>query len=252
MKVILLDDEKLATELLALKLRKLGMGVEIIAQFNQPEVALETLRTTPFDLLFLDIEMPRLNGFDLLAQLDPFSFDVIFTTAYDQYAIRAFRYSALSYLLKPIREDELREVIVRWQQRSVRQLHQAQLSLLREQYQTPTTAPRSRIALPTNEGHAIVEIADIVRCMADASYTHIYLTNNRTLLICRTLKEVEQALDTSGFVRTHHSHLINPAYLTKIVRQDGGYLLMADGAQVPVTKLKRDWLLEQIGGIERT
>ncbi len=252
MNVILIDDEKLATELLAMKLQKLRMGINVVAQFNQPEAALETLRTTPFDLLFLDIEMPRLNGFDLLSQLDPIPFDVVFTTAYDQYAIRAFQYSALSYLLKPVQEDELRAVLGRWQQRTVRHLQQAQLSLLREQYQTPTATARSRIALPTNDGHEIVEIADIIRCMADASYTHIHLTNNRSLLICRTLKEVEQSLTASGFIRTHHSHLINPAYLTRIVRQEGGYLLMADGAQVPVTKLKRDWLLTQIGSVERS
>jgi len=250
MKAILIDDEKHATEVLAIKLQKLRMGVEVIAQFNQPEAALDTLRSTAFDLLFLDIEMPHLNGFDLLDQLDRLPFDIIFTTAYDQYAIRAFRVSALSYLLKPVQEDELREVLVRWQQRAVRQVQQAQLTLLREYY-TPAPTASNRIALPTHEGHEIIEVADIVRCMADASYTHFYLTSGRTLLICRTLKEVEQALESGGFVRTHHSHLINPAFLTKIVRQEGGYLLMADGAQVPVTKSKRNWLLEQIGGIER-
>lgn len=250
MKAILIDDEKHATEVLAIKLQKLHMGVEIIAQFNQPEAALNTLRNTAFDLLFLDIDMPHLNGFDLLDQLDRLPFDVIFTTAYDQYAIRAFRFSALSYLLKPVQEDELREVLVRWQQRAVRQVQQAQLTLLREYY-TPASTANTRIALPTHEGHEIIEIADIVRCMADASYTHFYLTSGRTLLICRTLKEVEQALEPRGFVRTHHSHLINPAFLTKVVRQEGGYLLMADGAQVPVTKIKRNWLLEQIGGVER-
>ncbi|TAE31279.1 MAG: DNA-binding response regulator [Cytophagales bacterium] len=251
MKAILIDDEKHATEVLALKLQKLRMGVEVLARFNQPEAALETLRHTPFDLLFLDIEMPRLNGFDLLDQLEQLPFDVIFTTAYDQYAIRAFRFSALNYLLKPIQEDELRETLVRWQQRTVRHVQQAQLTLLREQYQPVSATTKSRIALPTHEGHEIVELADIVRCMADASYTHFYLNSGQTLLICRTLKEVEQALEPSGFVRTHHSHLINPAYLVKIVRQEGGYLLLTDGTQVPVTKLKRDWLLSQIGSVER-
>ena len=252
MKAILIDDEKHATEVLAMKLQKLRMGVDVIAQFNQPEAALDTLRQNQFDLLFLDIEMPRLNGFDLLERLDSLPFDVVFTTAYDQYAIRAFRFSALSYLLKPVQEDELREVLMRWQQRTVRQVQQAQLSLLREHYMPTGSPTKSRIALPTHEGHEIIEIADIVRCMADASYTHFFLNSGRKLLICRTLKEVEQALEPSGFVRTHHSHLINSAYLTRIVRQEGGYLLMADGAQVPVTKLKRDFLLEQIGGIDRS
>lgn len=244
MKVILVDDEKYATELLTIKLRKLSMGIEVLATFNQPELAIDYIRQTPFDILFLDIEMPRLNGFDLLERVGEFHFDVIFTTAYDQYAIRAFRFSALNYLLKPIQESELKESIELWQQRKIRQFQAPQFALFNEYYQPPTPAVSPRVALPTHEGHEIVTIAAIIRCAADASYTHFYMEGGHTLLICRTLKEVEQALEPSGFVRVHHSHLINPAYLRKIVRQEGGYLLMADGAQVPVTKLNRDYLLE--------
>ncbi len=251
MKAILIDDETYATELLAIKLRKLNLGVEILATFNQPELAVPYLQQTEFDVLFLDIEMPRLNGFDLLNAVGKFGFDVIFTTAYDKYAIRAFRFSALNYLLKPIQEDELRDAIGQWQQKRIRQLQAPQLALFTEQYRAPANAPLARMALPTHEGHEIIEIADIVRCAADASYTHFFMQNGTTMLICRTLKEVEQALEHSGFVRVHHSHLINPAFLRRIVKQEGGYLLMADGAQVPVTKPKRDYLLEQIGNIER-
>ncbi|MBC8152726.1 MAG: response regulator transcription factor, partial [Bacteroidetes bacterium] len=229
--------------------RKLNMDVQVLATFNQPEAALAFIRQTPFDALFLDIEMPRLNGFDLLERVGPLPFDVIFTTAYDQYAIRAFRVSAINYLLKPIQEIELRESVSLWQQRKIRQLEVPRLALFRDNYQT-TVAP-DRIALPTHEGHEIIEIADIVRCTADASYTHIHLQNGNSLLICRTLKETELALEKNGFVRVHHSHLINPAWLHKIVKQEGGYLLMADGAQVPVTKQKRDWLLTQLTGIDR-
>jgi len=251
MRAILIDDETYATELLALKLHKLNMGVEILATFNQPEVAVPYLRQTPFDVLFLDIEMPRLNGFDLLNAVGELPFEVIFTTAYDQYAVRAFRFSALNYLLKPIQEDELRQAIGQWQLKQRRQVQASQLALFAEHYRTPAHAPVLRMALPTNEGHEIITIADIVRCAADASYTHFFMQDGTTLLICRTLKEVEQALEASGFVRVHHSHLINPAFLRKIVKQEGGYLLMADGTQVPVTKSKRDYLLEQIGNIER-
>ncbi|RYC71354.1 LytR/AlgR family response regulator transcription factor [Spirosoma sordidisoli] len=251
MKAILIDDEKHATELLDMKLRKLDMNVQVMAKFNQPEAALEFIRHTAFDVLFLDIEMPRMNGFSLLEEVGDFHFDVIFTTAYDQYAIRAFRFSALNYLLKPIQENELREAIGLWQQRKVRQLQQTQYQLFQEHYQTPASPGRTRVALPTQEGHEIIDVSDIVRCTADASYTHFFLQDNSSLLICRTLKEVGQALEPCGFVRVHHSHLINPAYLRKIVRQEGGYLLMADGAQVPVNKPKRDYLLELLGSIER-
>lgn len=250
MRAILIDDEKHATEVLDLKLRKLNMGVQVLAKFNQPEAAVEFIRVTPFDLLFLDIEMPRMSGFDLLTQFPDFHFDVIFTTAYDQYAIRAFRFSALNYLLKPIQEDELRDALTHWQQQKIKQLQQSQYALFQEQI-NPTISPKSRLALPTQEGHEIIEVADIVRCMADAGYTHFYLKNGQTLLICRTLKEVEIALEPNGFVRVHHSHLVNPAFIRKIVRQEGGYLQMADNTHVPVNKPKRDWLIEQFNTIER-
>ncbi|MEZ4901159.1 MAG: LytTR family DNA-binding domain-containing protein [Spirosomataceae bacterium] len=248
-RAILIDDEKPATEVLEMKLKRLNMGVQIVAKFNQPEAAVEFIRLSTFDVLFLDIEMPRLNGFDLLAQFHDFHFDVIFTTAYDQYAIRAFRVSALSYLLKPIEEADLREALSRWQQKKIKQLQLPQMQLLHEQL-VPKLPPQ-RIGLPTNEGHEIIEIGQIVRCMADASYTHFFMADGQQHLICRTLKEVEQALEPNGFVRVHQSHLINPEFLKKIVKQEGGYLLMTDAAQVPVTKQKRDWLVEQFNALGR-
>jgi two-component system, LytTR family, response regulator len=249
-RALLIDDEKPATELLEMKLKRLNMDVQVIAKFNQPEAAVEFIRVTEFDLLFLDIEMPRLNGFDLLAQFDAYHFDVIFTTAYDQYAIRAFRVSALSYLLKPIEEHDLREAVSRWQKKQVKQLQTPQMLALKTQLGA-SSLPPTRLALPTHEGHEIIEIEQIIRCMADASYTHFYLADGQQLLICRTLKEVEQALTSSGFIRTHLSHLINPQYLKKIVKQEGGYLVMTDGAQVPVTKQKRDLLVEQFNVMGR-
>ncbi len=242
-RAILIDDEKPATEVLEMKLKRLNMSVQILAKFNQPEAAVEFMRVTAFDILFLDIEMPRLNGFDLLQKFDEFHFDVIFTTAYDQYALRAFRVSALNYLLKPIEENDLKDALVSWQQKKIKQLQLPQIQTLHE-HLAPKVPPQ-RMALPTNEGHEIIEISQIIRCMADTSYTHFHLTDGRKLVICRTLKEIEQALEPNGFVRVHHSHLINPHFLRKIVKQEGGYLLMSDGAQIPVTKQKRDWLVEQ-------
>jgi two-component system LytT family response regulator len=250
-RAVIVDDEKHASELLALKLRKLGLGVEVLARFNQPEAALEYLSQAQLDLLFLDIEMPRLSGFDLLEGLAQVPFDVIFTTAYDQYAIRAFRYSALNYLLKPVEEAELRAALAQWQQKKIKQLSGTQFQLFKEQYQAPVTVMPTRMALPTQEGHEVVEIAHIVRCEAEGSYSHFYLTDATHLLISRNLRQVEQSLTLYGFVRTHQSHLINPQFLRKIIKQEGGYLLMADGAQVPVSKQKRDWLLATLETLER-
>lgn len=128
MKAILIDDELHATELLELKL--LTLGVQVLAKFNQPEQAVEFIRKTSFDVLFLDIEMPRMNGFDLLELFPEFHFDVIFTTAFDQYAIRAFRFSALNYLLKPIQEEELQLAITGWQQKQIKHLQRSQSSII--------------------------------------------------------------------------------------------------------------------------
>ncbi|GAB4000815.1 LytTR family DNA-binding domain-containing protein [Spirosoma daeguense] len=246
MKAILVDDETYATELLELKLQHLG--VEVLAKFNQPEAAIDYIRLATFDILFLDIEMPRMNGFQVLEQCPGFQFDVIFTTAYDQFAIQAFQVSALNYLLKPIQVDELQQALWSWQQLQAKHSQRLQRVSLPD---TTAGTKKTRIALPVQEGYEILEVSSIIRCMADASYTRFYLNDGQTSLICRTLKEVESSLAGHGFVRVHQSHLINPAYIQKIVRQEGGYLIMADKSQVPVGKPKRDWLIEQFTTIER-
>lgn len=249
MKAILVDDETYATELLELKLQNLG--VEVLAKFNQPEMAIDYIRLATFDILFLDIEMPRMNGFQLLEQFPGFQFDVIFTTAYDRFAIQAFQVSALNYLLKPIQEDELRQALWTWQQQQAKYRQRLPQTQTTEKSQTGVGVQKPRIALPVQEGYELLDVTAIVRCMADASYTRFYLNDGQMSLICRTLKEVEASLARHGFVRVHQSHLVNPTYIHKIVRQEGGYLVMADQAQVPVGKPKRDWLIEQFTTIER-
>lgn len=249
-KVVLVDDELHCTESLEILLKSFAKPVQIIGKFNSSIEALAFIKKTDFDILFLDIEMPGLNGFELLGQLSDFKFDVVFTTAYDQYAIKAFKYSALNYLLKPVDEVELLECLVKWENKSQKNLATNQFNFFMDVLQN-SQKTRSKIALPTTYGLEFIEISDIIRCQSDSNYTHFYLKNKETYLICRTLKEVESLLSTNGFIRIHQSHLINPLYLKKFLRNDGGYVVMEDGEKISVSKNNKDKIIDIFNQIER-
>lgn len=248
--VVLVDDEIHCTESLELMLRERHPDLKIDGKFNDAEAALDYLRRTPTDLVFLDIEMPGMGGFELLGNLEHLQFDVIFVTAYDQYAVKAFNYSAISYLLKPVDEDELASAIHRWKEKNQKVLSMAQLTMMNEMLKSNFRL-KSRVALPTLDGLEFIEIEDITRCESESNYTRIYCNESTRYLICRTLKEVEQVLAENGFIRVHHSHLINPKYIRKFVRNDGGYLLMDDGASVPISRGKKNRLFDLFVNVER-
>lgn len=250
MKVVIVDDELHCTETLEIVLKNLQKQVDILGKFNNPIEALEFIKHNDFDILFLDIEMPKLSGFELLAQLENFNFDVVFTTAYNQYAIKAFKYSALNYLLKPIDTDELLACINQWETKSLRLLASSQFDFLMDLLKNnPRT--KSKIALPTTYGLEFIEIDEIIRCQSDSNYTNVFFKNTKPLLICRTLKEVENILGTNGFIRIHQSHLINPLYLKKFIRNDGGYVVMEDGEKISVSKGNKDKITAVFNQIDR-
>ncbi|MEO5910322.1 MAG: LytTR family DNA-binding domain-containing protein [Pelobium sp.] len=250
-KVVFVDDEVHCTESLQILLKKLNRPVEIIGKFNNPLEALPFIKSNSFDILFLDIEMPGMSGFELLHQINDFKFDVVFTTAYDQYAIKAFRFSALNYLLKPIDENELEECLNLWEKKSNKALSNSQFSFFLEALQNPQKN-KSKIALPTTDGFEFIEIDEIIRCQSDSNYTNFYLKNGDKFLICRTLKEVESILQHNGFIRIHQSHLINPQYLKKYLRNDGGNVVMQDGVSISVSKNNKSKIVEIFEQIDRT
>lgn len=250
MKVVLIDDEIHCTSSLEILLKKLYPSVEILAKFNDALSAIDYLNTQKFDILFSDVEMPGMNGFELLKQISNLSFDVVFVTAYDKYAISAIKFSALSYLLKPVAEDELQECIEAWELKKNKNLGTDQLNFLINTLQSPSQI-KTKIALPTTYGFEFIEIAQIIRCQSDSNYTHFYLNNNEKFLICRTLKEVEQILSANGFIRIHQSHLINPIYLKKYLKNDGGYVIMEDGEQISVSKNNKEKITEIFSQIDR-
>src|SRR5690606_34217440 len=235
-KIIIIDDETHCINVLENLIDKIHSDYEIMGTFTNPLDGLEFIKNNPPDILFLDIEMPNLNGFALLDNLLPIDFDVIFTTAYDQYAIKAFQYSAINYLLKPITEKNIVKALMEWEKRR-KQTTKKQWQLFQENLKSRNT-DYTQIAFPTGVGYQIVEIKNIMRCQSDSNYTHIFCKDGQRVLISRTLKEIEELLTDHGFVRVHQSHLINPKFVKGIIKQDGGSLIMSNDEEVPISRQK--------------
>jgi two-component system, LytTR family, response regulator len=241
MKAILIDDEVHCTESLDILLRTYCPDVQVAGKYNRAEEALTVLNEQAFDVAFLDIEMPIYNGFELLNRVENKSFEIVFTTAYDQFAVKAFKYSAFDYLLKPIDGEELKACVTKLREKIRHTDVESQLEFLRTLLVREKQVPQ-KVALPTTQGLEYIDIAEIIRCESDSNYTRIHQDGERALLICRTLKEVEELLDGANFARIHHSHLINLDHLRKYVRSDGGYVVMSDGSEVTVSRSRKDVL----------
>jgi len=245
MTAILIDDEPNATEALTNMLRMTTPDVEVIAIANDPQDGLEKIRALQPDLLFLDIQMPFMTGFELLEKLGKFNCAVIFTTAYDQYALQAFKVSAADYLLKPIDMDELEAAVGKVRERRAAQaLDFGSFEKLFRQVQRPEAR---RLALPTSDGLVFVPMDNIIRLQSDSNYTTFYLTGPEKMLVSRTLGEFEEQLEQNNFCRVHHSHIINLAHLKRYIRTDGGYAQMSDGTNVEISRRKKDDFLAKLG-----
>lgn len=233
---LLVDDEDACCEVLELLLKKHCPEVNVVASCHSVTEALAALETYKIGLVFLDIEMPHANGFELLQRLPVIDFDFIFTTSYDQYAIKAIRFSALDYLLKPIDREELQAAVQKALQRQHPPARQ-QLDVLLQQLQKPA---KQQMALPTMEGLQMVAIDAIVSCSAKSNYTLLHFKDGQKLVVSKTLKEVEAVLASHRFLRVHHSHLVNLAEVKKYIRGEGGLLLMSDGSAVDVSRSRKE------------
>ncbi len=200
-------------------------------------------------VVFLDIQLNDGTGFDVLEKLTQkngsMSSHIVFITAHEQYAIKAFRFSALDFLLKPVDPDELETVIGKIRNVLKKNNSYAHIDLLLENIRKKVDNFK-RIALTTSEGIHLFEVSDIIRCEGEDNYTTFYIKNNKPLIISRTLKEYEELLSEYGFERIHQSHLINIAYLKSYVKKDGGYVVMADNTQLPISQRKKERLQEII------
>lgn len=243
---IIIDDELHCIETLRLLLTEYCPDVEVVEHCKSALTGLSAIEKHKPDLLFLDIEMPNMNGFEMLEQFNDIPFSVIFTTSYDQYAIKAIRFSALDYLLKPIDPNEL--VIAVHKVRSRKQGPSAeQFHMLIDKLQSKEPA-FAKVAVPTSDGFELLPTDQVISCEADDNYTIFNIKNRKKVVACRSLKEVEEQLTTSFafFIRVHHSHLVNLNEVAKYVRGEGGYLVMSDGSTVNVSRSRKETLLKTL------
>lgn len=247
-KTIIVDDvlksQALLTQLLALHCPT----VEVVGTANSVDSACPLILTHHPDLILLDIEMPHKNGFELLKLFPNPSFEVIFTTAFDQYALRAIKFCALDYLLKPIDVAELKIAIQKTTQKRHQQNQHQNFSYFLENLKSPNTQDH-KIGLPTLEGLIFIKVSDILRCEAAGSYTNVLLLHKKTIIATRKIKEFESLLGGHNFFRVHRSHLINLHYIEKYYKGSGGYVVMSDGSSIDVARRKKEDFLKQLSKI---
>lgn len=242
-KAMIIDDELRACNMLKVLIQKHIPAIQEIQLCNSAQQALQLLEKYRPNLVFLDIEMPNMNGFDLLNALGNWDFDVIFTTAFDKYAIKAIRFSALDYLLKPIDAGELKTAVQNHVIKKTTFLAQQQLlvnNLLMNLRQLDNK--HFRLALSTSDGVYFFHPKDIIRCEAESNYTRFYFTQQKPMLVSKTMKEYEEILSEYNFIRAHKSHLVNSSFVTHIDKE--GLLWFADGSYIPTSRRRRDGLLK--------
>lgn len=240
---ILIDDEKSGRENLSGLLKEHYTQIHLLDEANSVKAAIPLIKKYSPQLVFLDIEMPGANGFQLLEHFRDYSFEVIFVTAYDNYAIKAIRFSAADYILKPINLNELKAAIGKVAERIHLKTENEQLRQLFYNTQHPQNP---RIGLPTGDRIEFVEVNHIIRCQGESNYTHIYFDNRKSLLVAKTLVEFEELLKEHRFIRVHKTHLVNLNHVTAYIRNDGGQLVLSNGDKVTVSRRRKEFVLEQL------
>jgi two-component system LytT family response regulator len=239
MRAILIDDEISNLENLRALLEKHCPQVIVLTTAQNVSDGVNAIEKYSPQLVFLDIQMGVQTGFDVLRLLPTRNFEVIFVTAYDQYGIQAVKFAALDYLLKPIDIEELINAVNKAEHKMATQIQTSQLDFLLQQLKKPEPN-LSKIALQMQSEIRYVTLSEIIRCEADNTYTHFFLSNGEKILVSKSLKEYADLLRPSGFLRTHQSHLVNPNYVKSWLKEDGGVLLLVSGEKIPVSKPNKD------------
>ncbi len=243
LKAILIDDEPDCVHLLARELAAHCPQVQVIGQTTSSEDGLRLIQVLQPDLVFLDIEMPRQNGFQLLEKVGEIFFQLIFVTAYNEYAVKAFRFSALDYLLKPIDVAELQAAVRKAARRQG--IDGQQIRFLERQIQQQQ--PADKIAVPYQNGVVFLPLNEILYCEADNNYTRVIATQKRQFLLTRTLREVQQVLEERHFMRVHRQYLINLDQIKMFVKGEGQYLIMNNEVNIPVARQQKEKLVQRFG-----
>lgn len=245
LKAIIVDDVKEFRDAINRIVSENNYNIQIVAEAACVKDAEIEIRKHNPDIVFLDVEMPDGTGFDLLQKLNSISFKVIFITAYQDFSIRAFKYSAIDYILKPIDKEELHEAIIRAKETLDKESLTTKFSSLLSNINVKNDLPQ-KLVLKTAERIFAIDVNEIVRCEADKSYTQFFLIDGKKILISKTMKEYSELLSEPQFFRPHHSHLINMKYFDYLVKTDGGTIIMKDHSKVPVSSRKKDDLLKLI------
>ncbi len=244
-KTLIIEDEQKSREMLAGLIEKNCPGLMVAGLAKNVKEGVEQIQALKPELVFLDISMPDGSGFDLLEQVAGHKFELIFATASDAHAIRAIKYSACDYLLKPIDIDELKAAVDKVVRKKNEVPNMENLQFLIQQLKK-ADENFQKITLPTGNAYEIVNIKDIVRCEADGSYTLFYLADKRKLMISAGLKHYEELLPERDFIRVHHHHLINMNHVIRFLKEDGGYAVMSDGSKIEISRRKKEAFMEKL------
>lgn len=239
---VIIDDEEDGRDALRMAIERYCPEVSVLKICETPESGLGSITELKPDLVFLDVQMPNMSGFDVLLKASPVSFEAIFVSAYDKYAIKAIKFSALDYLLKPIDVDELIHAVQKVKERLHRKNNSYQYQSVLNNVQHRSGKIR-RLAVPSMEGIDFFDTDDIIYCEADGNYTSVHLVNKSKKLITRRLKDFENILTESGFCRVHNSYLINIRHVQKYVKGEGGYVIMSGGQKVDISRRKKEEFL---------
>lgn len=244
---VLIDDDANLRNGMKSLLARYAPEIKIIGEADSVLTGVETMKLLEPQVVFMDIQLGDGTGFDILEEIanqkGKSSSHIVFITAHEQYAIKAFRFSALDFLLKPVDPEELEKVILKIKDTLSKKDNYAHIDLLLENIRKKVDNFK-RIALSTSDGIHLFEISDIIRCESEDNYTKFHIKNNKPILISKTLKEYEELLTEHGFERIHQSHLINLSYLKSYIKKDGGYVVMADNSNLPISQRKKERLQE--------
>lgn len=244
LRAVLIDDDESNLSSLSEKISNHCKQVQVIARCDNPEDGIRAIDELKPDIVFLDIEMPQMNGFVMLQQLTNKDFELVFVTAYDHYAIKAIRSCALDYLVKPVEVEELKAAVAKAADLRNKTASSSQLDLLLDHLQKKQP---KLLTIPTSDGLQFINIEDIIYLEANDNYSNIYLSTNQKFLVSRTLKDFEELLPADVFIRIHHSSIVNKFYVDKYIRGDGGQVVMRNGNVLDVSKRKKSDFLQAIG-----
>src|SRR5699024_11076755 len=247
-RAVIAEDNSRNIEILTLILEEHCDNVEVVGVGRTVEEAVDIIKQTNPDILFLDVEMPPQNGFDVLHEFSEIDFDVIFTTAHEEYAIQAIKCSALDYLLKPLKIEEVKAAIEKVNSHGKKQSFDELISFLKDQLKQKNNG-LSKIIITEEEGYTLVKLKDIIYCEASDSYTKIHLVKKKTCLVSKPLKEYDILLNNKGFYRTHKSYIVNMSHISKIIKGVGAAVIMSNNEIIPIALRKKNLFFKKLDGV---